>query len=989
MIFKKNFRGLLLLPLILVLAQLGYAQTRAVSGRVTDSKDGSGIAGASVLIKGGTGGTNTNAEGAFSLNVPTSATTLVISAVGFTEQEVAITDGPINIAMVAGGSGSNLNEVVVIGYGAVRKRDLTGSVSTVTAKNFNQGVVASPDQLIQGKVSGLLITNNSGQPGSATTVKIRGNNSVRSGNNPLYVIDGVPLDGRTPRPSIDLGRGLNRTPEANPLIYINPNDIASVDILKDASATAIYGSRGANGVILVTTKKGASGAPKIEVNTSWGVSGMMKEIEVLTPSEYRTAIAKYNVKSDSGASVDALDEIVRTAVTQNYSLALSGGNENGRYRASFLASDQQGIIEKSGLKKYVGNLNGQYKFLDKRLSIDFGITATQYTEQIAPITDNAGSQGSLIAAALNWNPTYRLKNNNGFYNLTGGGGYNPLALIESFSDRNKSTVILGNISAAYKILSNLEYKILFGLNHGTAVRKVDWEGWFNFPGLAGQGLGVITNGLLDSRTLTHTLNYQTDLSDDLSLNALAGYEYWTTDFSGSSVFAQGFATNLSQESRTSIPYTSIMQSSLPASTGIGSFQEPTVDLQSYFARAILNFKNKYLVTATIRADGSSKFGENNKYGYFPSVAAAWNISDEAFLQDNNVFNSLKLRIGWGKTGNQEFPAGASQEQYAFSSNTSISLANVANPDLKWETTTSTNIGLDFTILNNKIYGTLDFFKKNTSDVLFQLTAIQPAPSTQFFKNLPGNIINKGVELSLGSMIVQNKNFSWELNVNGTYLENKFTNFPGPDVLTGSIDGQGVSDTYGQIIKNDLPINAFWLKEFTGYDQTGNAIISENPRYAGDPNPHYLLGISSTVTLNKLSFVVNARGAFGYKIYNNTATSVTNLGVITTGKNIGAFNIGSPQAVTDKVAASSRYLENGNFLKLGNATVSYNFGNVGKYLRGAQVYLTGSNLFVLTDFTGFDPEVNTNKTNGGVPSLSIEYIPYPTPRSLTLGVNFTL
>lgn len=985
----KKISKVLLFPVVLLLTQVTFSQNKTVTGKVTDSKDSSAIAGASVLVKGSTAGTNTNAEGSFTLNVPTSVTTIIISAVGYTEQEVTITGGPVNVSLVAGGAGSNLNEVVVIGYGAVRKRDLTGSVSTITAKNFNQGVVASPDQLIQGKVSGLMITNNSGQPGSATTVKIRGNNSVRSGNNPLYVVDGVPLDGRTPRPSIDIGRGLNRTPEANPLIYINPNDIASVDILKDASATAIYGSRGANGVILITTKRGQGGAPKVEVNASAGISGIMKRIDVLSAEEYRTTIAKYNVKSDSGSSVDALDEITRTAVTQNYSLALSGGNENGRYRASFLASDQQGIVNNSGLKKYVGNLNGQYKFLDKRLSIDFGITATQYTEQIAPITDNAGSQGSLIAAALNWNPTYRLKNSSGLFNLTGGGGYNPLALVESFNDRNKSTVILGNISAAYKILSNLEYKFLIGINHGTAVRKVDWDGWFNFPGIAGQGLGVVTNGVLDSKTFTHTLNFNTDLSDDLSLNALAGYEYWTTDFSGSSTFAQGFATNLSQESRSSIPYTSILQSSTPSSTAIGSFEEPTVDLQSYFARAILNFRGKYLVTATIRADGSSKFGENNKYGYFPSVAAAWNISDEDFLKGNNIFNNLKLRIGWGKTGNQEFPAGASQEQYAFSSNTSLNLANVANPDLKWETTTATNIGLDFTILNNKIYGTLDFFKKNTTDVLFQLTAIQPAPSTQFFKNLPGNIINKGVELSLGSMIVQSKNFSWELNVNGTYLTNEFTNFPGPDVLTGSIDGQGVSDTYGQIISNNLPINAFWLKEFTGFDRDGNAIIAETPSYAGDPNPHYLLGISTTVAVKKFSFIVNARGAFGYKIYNNTATSVTNLGVITTGKNIGSFNLGSPQAVTDKVAASTRYLENGNFLKLGNATISYNLGNVGNYLKGANIYITGSNLFVLTDFQGFDPEVNTNKSNAGVPSLSIEYIPYPTPRSVTLGVNFSL
>jgi outer membrane receptor protein involved in Fe transport len=350
---------------------------------------------------------------------------------------------------------------------------------------------------------------------------------------------------------------------------------------------------------------------------------------------------------------------------------------------------------------------------------------------------------------------------------------------------------------------------------------------------------------------------------------------------------------------------------------------------------------------------------------------------------------MKLRIGWGKTGNQEFPAGASQEQFAFSSNTSINQINVANPDLKWETTTSTNIGLDFTIFNNKVNGTVDYFYKNTSDVLFQLTAIQPAPATAYFINLPGNIINKGIELSLSSMIVQNKNFSWELGVNGTYLTNNFENYNGPDVLTGGIHGQGVTNTFSQIITNNKPINEFYLKQFSGFDKDGNSIIATNPTFAGDPNPHYLLGLSTTVTYKKLSFIVNARGAFGYKIYNNTATSVTNLGIITTGKNIGAFNIGSPQAVSDAVAASTRYLESGNYLKLGNATISYALGNIGTLIKGANIYLTGSNLFVITKFTGFDPEVNVDKSTAGVPSLSIEYVPYPTPRTITFGLNFTL
>jgi len=296
--------------------------------------------------------------------------------------------------------------------------------------------------------------------------------------------------------------------------------------------------------------------------------------------------------------------------------------------------------------------------------------------------------------------------------------------------------------------------------------------------------------------------------------------------------------------------------------------------------------------------------------------------------------------------------------------------------------------VEFNILN-KVTAVVDFFHKNTSDVLFQLTAIQPAPATQYFINLPGNIINKGVEVSLGTTLISNKNLVWTLNVNGSYLRNKFTNYEGPQILTGAISGQGVSGTYSQLIANDQPIDVFYLKRFSGYDQTGHSVIAANPDFAGDPNPHGLLGISTEATMKQFTLSINMHGAFGYMIYNNTATSVTNLGIITTGKNIGAFNLGTEQSVSDGVAASTRYLENGNYLKLGNATLRYNLGTVGKFAKDASVYISGRNLFVITKFTGFDPEVNVDKSSNGVPSLSIEYIPYPSARMILFGVNFNL
>ncbi|HEY6081897.1 MAG TPA: SusC/RagA family TonB-linked outer membrane protein, partial [Chitinophagaceae bacterium] len=535
---------ILLFVALLLYAGTSFAQQKTIRGKVTDARDGAALPGVTVRLKEVSGiGTVSGADGTYSLEVPVAGHTLIFSYVGYDNLEVPITGTSMNVELK---SGQALNEVVVIGYGTQRKKDLTGSVSSIQAINFNKGIATSPEQLIQGKVAGLQVINNSGQPGAAITVKIRGNNSIRSGNNPLYVVDGVPLDGRTPRPSLNLslnGAGLGQTPDADPLIYINPNDIASIDILKDASATAIYGSRGANGVILITTKRGQAGPLKVDVNASVGVSNIMKRIDVLTPSQYRSALKTYGASnSDSGANVNALDAILRTGVTQNYSLAFSSGNDNGFYRASFLASDQEGIIRKSGLTKYVANLNGEYRLLDQKLTIDLNLTTAQYTENIVPVTNTAGSNGNLIADALNWNPTLALKGSNGYYNLLGGGSYNPLALNAAYSDVDAVSTILGNISASYKITSDLVYKFLYGINHGTAVRKGNIDGWYNEPGISGVGNAFLGNGELNSQTFTHTLNFTKQITPDFNLNALVGYEYWKTNFSGSQFTAYGFQT---------------------------------------------------------------------------------------------------------------------------------------------------------------------------------------------------------------------------------------------------------------------------------------------------------------------------------------------------------------------------------------------------------------------------------------------------------------
>ena len=988
----KRLLRVILTPLCLFLSISLLAQDRVVTGKVTDSKDASPVVGASVQPKGSTTGTSTSADGSFRISVPSGINTLVVSSAEFVTQEIDIAGkSTVDVSLAATASG--LTEVVVIGYGTARKKDVTGALASVKAKDFNQGVIASPDQLLQGKVSGLEITNNSGQPGAATTIKIRGNNSIRATNNPLYVIDGVPLDGRTAKPSLNFGgSGLDfgTTPESNPLLYINPNDISQIDVLKDASSTAIYGSRGANGIIVITTKKGASAGTKIEFATKYGVTaGYMKKIKLLTGDEFRTITKANGLDFDSSGSVDALKEITQSTLSQEYSVALSGGSETGKFRASFLGSRNYGFIKKTSLDKYLGNFTGQYKFLDKRVTVDFGVIAGHTTENMQLISNTAGAGGALMAWTLNWNPTKPFKTSDGLFSNASNSIPNPLAVIEGYHDVADVNVILANISASLNITRGLSYKFLYALNHGTGKRNTNLDGWIDgIQGVTGTGVAAISDASLTSQTFTHTLTYNTSITSDLKLEALAGYEYWKTDYANSSLFGSQFNTNLDQRSRIPILYTSFFQNADFQSQKV-TYVDPTVEIQSYFARANLNLSDKYYLTATIRADGSSKFGKNNKYGYFPSVGAKWVISNEDFLKSIPVITNLGLRASWGITGNQEFPAGAAQEQFTSGAFNSIGQSNVANPDLKWEKTTQVNIGLDYSILKGRVYGSIDYYNKNTSDLLFQSSAIQPAPASIFFINLPAHLINKGFEFSIGASIVSKKEFSWDASFNIAHNKNMLEDFTQADIQTGLVSGQGVSGALAQVIGNNHPVNVFYLKQYDGLDQSGQQIIASEPTFQGDPNPSLLFGFSNTLRYNKLTLSLNASGAADYLIYNNTFNTVTNIANIGRGQNVDASAIGSKEAISSGVIASSRYLEKGNYLKLRNITLNYAMGDVARYIKNLNIFVGATNLFVITNFTGFDPEVNVDKNNNGYPSRSMEYIPYPTPRIISFGFNMSL
>ena len=965
-----------------------FAQSKTITGKVTDSKDGSPVVGATVQAKGSKNGTSTGADGGFSITVAAATNTLVVTSVGFDRQEINISgSSTANISLVA--SNSNLNEVVVIGYGTARKKDLTGAVSSIQAKAFNKGVISSPDQLLQNKVAGVLVTVNSGEPGAGTTVQVRGNSSLRANNNPLYVIDGVPLDGRNAEPGNSAGDG--PTPSSNPLLFINPSDVQSIDILKDASSAAIYGSRGANGVVAITTKKGTAGPTKIDVGVSYGkFAGYMKRFDVLDRSQFLTALTKYGAASSNnkGADVDALKDITNNRLTQSYNLALSGGNETGKYRASFYATNSEGFIKGTGLSKYIGSFNGTEKLLDKKLTLDFSLIAGNVPHNFGYVFNTTGSAGNLISAALQWNPTQAYRDGSGQYIFPTNGTPNPLALIDGVHDKAVTTTILGNISGAYKILPNLEYKMLYAVNHSDGNRRVNYEGWLQGNNsIAGKGLAVIGNALLNSQTFTHTLNYNLDITKKLHLNALAGYEYWRSDFGIDVQSANTFNTNLTQTTRIPVLYTSIFQDA-KIQTPHTSYVDPTTELQSYFARGIFNYDDRYVLTATVRRDGSSKFGANNRYGTFPSFAALWRVSNEGFMKDSRVFANLAVRASYGITGNQEFPAGSSLEQFAFSSYNTAGQVNVLNANLKWEQTKSTNFGVDFAILKGRVFGSFDYYNKNTTNLLYQSTAIQPAPATSVWQNLPANLINKGYEISLGATVVQNKSFGWDVAFNWSHNDNKLTNFNQALIQSGSVSGQGVSGAYSEAITNNQPLLIYYLKHFTGF-KSGEQQITANPQFAGDPNARNVYGVSTTLRYKKFEMVLNGGGASGYMIYNNTATSVTNIAGIVQGRNIDKNAFNSAELPTSVVAASDRFLEKGNFFKLRNATITYNAGSFGKFVKNSSVFISGSNLLVITKFSGFDPEVNIDKSNGGYPSKSIEYIPYPTARTISVGINLSL
>jgi iron complex outermembrane receptor protein len=1005
-----------------------YAQDRTVSGTVTDSKTGEGLPGVNVLVVGTSNGATTDFDGKFKLSL-SGDVSLKFSYIGYKSQTIEVgSRSVINVKLQE--DVEQLSEVVVVGYGQVEAKDATGAVERVTSKEFNGGVIASPEQLIQGKSAGVQITSASGEPGAGVNIRIRGTSSVRNGNNPLFVVDGIPLTGDdVTAGGLDVGSGTSSP--RNPLNFLNPNDIESMDILKDASATAIYGARGANGVVLITTKSGKGLQNNIQYNTSVSVARAANRFDLLNREEYLGSLSEYGAdpnELDFGSNTDWQDEITRTAISHKHDISYANGYETGSYRVSAGYENQEGVIENSSMERLNTRLNFNQSFLDDRLNFSTQITLSRINDVAPPITNNAGFEGDLLGAAYIANPTFLANPTNQV-----GGFRNPLSMLAFNLDEAQTDRALINISLDYDITDDLNFRINGGFDDANSVRNQAASPELFAGNILGNGRAGIATVESSSNLFEALLTYDKEIGDG-KLNILGGYSYQEFNRSGNTLQGFGFNTSFMdlmidnlERAGSSVRgaisgdyqqfgydpgndqfFVNRLESgsedldarpTIPVEKVIESRFAQVDELQSYFGRVNYNLLDKYLFTATVRADGSTRFGGDNKYGVFPSAAFAWRVSDEAFIPDS--FHNLKFRLGYGVTGNQEIPHNLHQRRQnygdiGFNDGGDIirpGLTTVAfdNPDLRWEETAMTNVGIDFGFLNGRLSGTLDLYRKNTTDLLIQVTSAQPAPQPFTWFNLPADVINQGIELSMDYIIIDNADFTWDFGFNVSYNKNQVNDYEG-SIDTGEISGQGLTGAFAQRITGGQPLFAYYLRDFAGYDESGIAEYNDGDfqQFLGfSPIPLYNTGINTNFNYKNWDMSIYMNGQFGHYIYNNTANAFFTAGAYGNGRNVTSDVLASDEAPINAPDVSTRFLEKGDFLRLQNLSLGYNFDlGDNTSVKSLRMYANVQNLFVLTNYSGLDPEVNVNKSLNGVPSLGIDYTSFPRPRTLTVGLNVT-
>ena len=1019
----------------------GVAQAQTVTGTVSDANGP--LPGASVVVKGTTNGTQTDFDGNFTLNDVASNAVLSVSYIGYSTQEVAV-NGQSTVNVILSADATRLDEVVIIGYGTTTVKDATGSVAAITSEDFNAGVISSPEQLFQGKTAGVNIQQTSGEPGAGIQVNIRGSNSVRANNNPLFVVDGVPLFGENTDAQGNSGSGASDV--GNPLNFLNPNDIESISVLKDASATAIYGARGANGVVVISTKsgKGASGGTW-EYTSNLSVATPVRKFDLLDRTEYLSAITQFGGNAsanDFGANTDWQDVVLRTAASTNNNLAYSHNYGQGNVRVTLGYQKQFGVVEKSEFERLTGRINWNHRFLDDKLLLGVQSSISRVNRQQPPLGGEAGFRGDILGASYSANPTWP---SSATFD-DGGTQVLPANYLASTQNITNTNRFLLNGSLEYKFLPELNAK----LNLGYDVSKSDnlsmlSSNLFNFNGIEGIGFGNFNTLERENNTLEFTVNYNKTF-DNITLGLVGGYAYQDFRTFGRNSQGRGFGTSdLNEMGRDMIKTVKDAQSTIngdfqqfyydindPTMTvnriatrtseqvpfqftreinalGVDTFDN-TDELQSFFGRATVTLNDKYTFMGTVRADGSTRFGGNNQYGIFPAGAFAWQLAEEDFVPEN--ISTLKLRLSAGVSGNQaglgygNFVARQRYGGIGIQDNqeinpTGLVIVSTDNPDLKWETTTEFNVGLDFGFNNDRLTGNIDVYQRNTEDLLLRTPPAFPATTPFQFSNVDATIVNQGVEFALGYDFIQTEDVRFKVDFNIAYNKNEIQDFAGA-INSGPINGPGLSGAFAQRFESGVSIFSYYMSEFLGFDSNGNPLYTDvDGNGIGDPDadkkfvgedglPDVTTGLNLSLSVKNWDFTTFFTGQFGFSVYNNTANSFFNAGQIGTARNVTQNVVTSGENSGASTAVSTRFLESGDFVRWQNATIGYKVPlKDNSVFNSLRLSLTGQNLALFTNYSGIDPEVTVatgNLNAAELPTRGIDWAAFPNPMTITFGIS---
>jgi TonB-dependent starch-binding outer membrane protein SusC len=1001
-------------------------QTNTISGRVTTSDTNEGLPGVNVVIKGTLQGTVTDINGNYSIDVRGGETILVFSSVGYISEEVQVGNrNMINISMTP--DITALQEIVVVGFGTQNKRDVTGSISSVKFEDVKTQAVASPEALLQGKAAGVQIVQNSGMPGGEVFVRVRGTASLLGESRPLFVVDGVPLNFSTA-----MAEGGQRL---SPLADINPNDIESIDILKDAAATAIYGSRGSNGVVLITTKRGKTGAAKISFDAYTGVQSVWRQLDMLDGTQYvdlvREAITNRdpNLLNDpifqelapTGFNTNYQDEIFRNAPISNYSLSVSGGNDRLTSFISLNYFNQQGTIIGQNFERFSTRFNIDYQ-ATKRLKVG---TSTTLSNTVQDRIDVDFSGLSVLANALIRNPNLPVRNQDGTYSVDPFRTENPVKAANDITFQGNQRRVVFNTYAEYQILEGLTFRSVLGIDYND-----DRTNRF-IPSTMVQrdGVALARAWMLDEQTLVNdnTLNYRKVFNNDHNLNMLIGYGIQKSTLNSLTAGGQDAGTDILKTiGAISVPF-------IPGQTITGW------GIKSYFGRVNYGYQDKYLAEASFRVDGSSRFGANQRYGVFPGLSLGWRVSEEMFMKESTFITDLKLRAGIGVTGNQDGIGNfAARALYGtgrnYDGNPGIGQINIPNLDLGWEATTTTNIGIDFSVFNGRVSLIADAYLKNTDNLIFPFQL----PWTSGFSNIGnaniGTMENRGLEIALNTRNTTGA-FKWTTDFNISFNRVKITNLPengsaGSDFVFQLPSAFGVEGPYN-VYRIGAPVGSFFGYVYDGVyardEDVPEALFNRGIRggdarfidlnddgvfdrqndrtIIGNALPQHIGGITNTFSYRNFELNILFNWSYGNDMYNMTRAVLTSMSdefnqttdALRRWRQQGDIT-DIPRALygTSSVAgnaatdASSRYIEDASFLRMRNATFSYNLPeNLLERLgmSSARIYVSGQNLITITNYSGFDPE-NQN-VGTGVPLLGVDYLTQPQPRTIMLGVNIGL